>query len=1441
MLSKGRIQLQGHSPYAWEQDALKFIRETLPDSDPFQVWELVELVDPHSGRLHEIDCLLLGYSALYLVEIKSGPGVYEGDTTDWYRTAPGGPARYMDPPYRLANLKAKVLKGLLERHTRHLPDVRVPFVQPLIFLSDPDVTLKFRNYGDQCVVTRDGFLKAVQFHQFPGVDQAPRTSRVSKPQAKAVLAGLEKIGVRASKGTLRVGSYELGSVLEEGPGYEDRTATHTERETFRRRARIYLVPQQTSTERRQMLLRAADREAQLLEDVKGHPNVLSISDYVVDAPLGPTVLFDHFDGIPLDALLRKRPDLEFDKRVAIIEQIALALDHCHRKQVVHGALSPSAALVSDSPEGKLAVRLYNFQLGAGGSVSSTVHWSSLADDAWSAYQAPELRQDPRARGPISDVFSLGAVAYFTLTGRAPGANGAEVDERLARAPALDPRAVDDSISPAMADALMAATDVRPLNRCDNINDWLHAFFLEALTQPEAPPVPIVDPLEAKRGDVLDGDLKMERVLGQGASSRVLEVERASDGRRLALKVSLSPADDVRLAMEAALLRRFRHARIVQLYDERIIAERTCLLLALAGDSTLSRALSQDGPPSLDYAARFGEDLLSALEDLEEKRILHRDIKPGNLGVGAATKSAKHLVLFDFSLGFDLDAPEASDAGRNQLGVGTTVYRDPFLRERGAWDAAADRWSAAVTLHELLTGVRPSFSPEGIPPWAAEARLSLAAERFDATVRERLVRFFERALDRSAERRFDSARDMRRSWEQAFEVRAKSTPPEALDESDGALAEDEWSPDALARLSREAPVATLPLSSRALNALDRAGLTTAGELLGLPDNRLSAVRGVGRRVAQEIDRFRKAWQATAHVDGADVEAFFPGYLGEDRPLGGLPLGTEVVRCFEDAGLSSLASLAAASRARVHALSKRCSEKATTLEKLLRDAAQAGADEQHPTNVQAWLLALLPKPGKRRHALDVLFGLSEPTRAQLGLTLSDAARLLGVTPAALTQAVAEGASRWAAHPAYAELSQVVRSLVGPESLALRAKDAGEKLLGLVPSGDPQDDLALPRAVALIRMVCAVERKEEAGPRWVRLGGEPWLIADGELTPALRALGKAADQLADRPVLASPGEAVRALRGAAEGTALERLGDDALTALAAAASTHAARSSRLELYPRGLSAARALELTSPALTGMLLPERIRSLVEQRYPEAEPLPPRPALDALLEPLQLRWNPSSHCYVRPGESGQTQFTEDWTRIPTLTTVPTAQRAIHPSHVEVNDFEAQVAVALERQGLRVITASATYLPEVALALRDRFGLRLVDLDRAFLERFERYRASEDIKEAQVYGADALGPDGEDWPQLLSVAREVEAQLAKELLPFEQPTLLVQLGLLARFGLRDFLLQLVSEQRPKAATFILLPGEATGTPQINGRLPIPQVGLPNTLGVPLQWLKARSAA
>lgn len=90
----------------------------------------------------------------------------------------------------------------------------------------------------------------------------------------------------------------------------------------------------------------------------------------------------------------------------------------------------------------------------------------------------------------------------------------------------------------------------------------------------------------------------------------------------------------------------------------------------AGDRTLAERLRGDDMPSLDLMRRFGEDLLQALNHLEEQGVAHRDIKPDNIGIAPAGGSGRlRLVLFDFSL--TRTPPENIQAG-------TRPYLDPFL-------------------------------------------------------------------------------------------------------------------------------------------------------------------------------------------------------------------------------------------------------------------------------------------------------------------------------------------------------------------------------------------------------------------------------------------------------------------------------------------------------------------------------------------------------------------------------------------------------------------------------------------------------------------------------------------------------------------------------------------------------------------------------------------
>ena len=265
--------------------------------------------------------------------------------------------------------------------------------------------------------------------------------------------------------------------------------------------------------------------------------------------------------------------------------------------------------------------------------------------------------------------------------------------------------------------------------------------------------------------------------------------------------------------------------------------------------TLGQRRRKEGRLHIDLLQRFGEDLLGVVNHLEEQGIPHRDIKPDNIAVGKVGKGDKlHVVLFDFSL---------SRTPADNIRAGTTGYIDPLLplRKPPRWDLHAERYAAAMTLHEMATGTLPQWGdgttdPSHLPPGT---EITVNPEAFDTALREGLTAFFQKAFRRDVTQRFDNAEEMLSAWRECFKDIEESGP--ISDQADESKLRE-----LLSAATEDTSIAELGLGTRATNALDRANILTVEDLLTTTLRRLSRLPGVGNVTRREITAAAKILRA-----------------------------------------------------------------------------------------------------------------------------------------------------------------------------------------------------------------------------------------------------------------------------------------------------------------------------------------------------------------------------------------------------------------------------------------------------------------------------------------------------------------------------------------------------------------------------------------------------
>ncbi|MDB6077341.1 MAG: nuclease-like protein kinase family protein, partial [Akkermansiaceae bacterium] len=325
------------SPHDHERAALEFVRARLPDCDPYLAWANFEFI-ADDGSVYEVDLLVLTKVGVFLVEIKSWRGELSGDAGTWTRTVEG--RRFAeDNPLLLANRKAKKLKSLLQ-HQHAMKGKPCPWIEALIFLSTPAMPSRLTGNAALRVcfcdpekglapADRPGIVRAMTHRECPGLQSGGQSS-VDRPMAQMFARALQQAGIRESRAARRVGDYELETVLFESPTgvYQDWLARRVAHGSTRL-MRIYLTSRQATTEDREVVRKAAQRECRLLEQLD-HPSILRIEDDT-ESELGPALRFRYQpEAVRLDLFIEQESErLNAGARVILLRLIAEAVKYAH--------------------------------------------------------------------------------------------------------------------------------------------------------------------------------------------------------------------------------------------------------------------------------------------------------------------------------------------------------------------------------------------------------------------------------------------------------------------------------------------------------------------------------------------------------------------------------------------------------------------------------------------------------------------------------------------------------------------------------------------------------------------------------------------------------------------------------------------------------------------------------------------------------------------------------------------------------------------------------------------------------------------------------------------------------------------------------------------------------------------------------------------------------
>src|SRR2546425_3366049 len=252
-----------------------------------------------------------------------------------------------------------------------------------------------------------------------------------------------------------------------------------------------------------------------------------------------------------------------------------------------------------------------------------------------------------------------------------------------------------------------------------------------------------------------------KLLGAGGMGAVYQAWDAELSVAVAVKVirvdrrrgSVSVEAEKRFKNELLLARQVTHKNVVRIHDLGEIDGVKYITMSYVQGDDLGTVLRREGKFPIARALHLARQVAAGLEAAHEASVVHRDLKPPNIMVGADDLA----LIMDFGISASRDEMVSGTV------VGTLEYMAPEQSTGEVVDARADIYAFGLILYEMLTG------PRGTPSASAQARIDAMKQRvteglppvrtLDPTISLALEGFLSSCLERDPAARFQTTAEL----------------------------------------------------------------------------------------------------------------------------------------------------------------------------------------------------------------------------------------------------------------------------------------------------------------------------------------------------------------------------------------------------------------------------------------------------------------------------------------------------------------------------------------------------------------------------------------------------------------------------------------------------------------------------------------------------------